>query len=138
MAPIQSNCTGNTSAAVTIDNVNSFYLTSLRVVNGFATGAASTTANRRIAGESKLEQSDANHHGGLFPNPETVVIRPRASSSVCGMGGAAASGSMIEDNICDMNDPNSANNLEFVRSATDTISGIAFQNNLHYTTSNPE
>lgn len=53
-------------------------------------------------------------------------------------GGAAASGSMIEDNICDMNDPNSANNVEFVRTATNTISGIAFQNNLYYTTSNPE
>ncbi len=53
-------------------------------------------------------------------------------------GGAAATGSMIEDNICYMNDPNSANNVEFVRTASNSISGITFQNNLYYTTSNPE
>lgn len=44
MATIQSGCTGNFSAAVIADNVNGFYLNGLKIVNGFATGAGSSTA----------------------------------------------------------------------------------------------
>lgn len=56
-------------------------------------------------------------------------------------GGAFASGSMIKDNICYMNNPNSSQNVEFVRTAGDAISGsLPFASNLYYspTSNHPE
>ena len=54
-AIIQSNCTGNTSAAVTADNVSGFQLANVKVVNGGATAAgvllenqSSTTATQTV------------------------------------------------------------------------------------------
>jgi hypothetical protein len=49
------------------------------------------------------------------------------------VAGSFASGSMIDDNICYMNNPNSSQNVEFVRTAGNTISGgLQFMNNLYY------
>lgn len=51
--------------------------------------------------------------------------------------GTFASGSMIEDNICYMANPNSANNVEFLRDGN-VQTGLTFSNNLYYTPYNPQ
>lgn len=51
--------------------------------------------------------------------------------------GTFASGSMIENNICYMANPNSSNNVEFLRDVN-TISGLTLSNNLYYTPNNPQ
>lgn len=72
--------------------------------------------------------------------PESANTSDPAACFFFGLwnGGGAANGSLIEDNICYMNNPNSANNVEFVRTLSNPISGVTFQNNLYYTTNNPE
>lgn len=51
--------------------------------------------------------------------------------------GAFASGSMFQDNICYMANPNSAGNVEFIRD-NNTMTGLTFSNNLYYTTNTPQ
>lgn len=51
--------------------------------------------------------------------------------------GTFAAGSMFQDNICSMANPNSAGNVEFVRDIN-TMSGLNFSNNLYYTPNSPQ
>ena len=100
MATIQSGCTGNTSAAVIADNVNGFYLNELKIVNGFATGASSSTA---IGVLLENQSSSSPTQTVVVENSEITGFAPPSGSNNTG-GDIVIIGFAITGNNGPLND----------------------------------
>ena len=106
VATIQSNCTGNTSAAVTVDNINGFYLNGLKVVNGFATGASSSTA---IGVLLENQGSNTPTQTLVVENSEVTGFAPPSGSKAIG-GEIIVLGYAMNGNNGPLNDVEILNN----------------------------
>ncbi|WP_030355631.1 right-handed parallel beta-helix repeat-containing protein [Streptomyces scopuliridis] len=68
-ATIQSNCTGNSSAAVTADNVSGFQLNNMKLVNGGTTAAGVLLQNQKSSTATKgLVVADSDISGFATPS----------------------------------------------------------------------
>jgi hypothetical protein len=106
MATIQSGCTGNTSAAVIADNVNGFYLNGLKIVNGFATGASSSTASGVLI---ENQSSNLPTQTVVVENSEITGFAPPSGSSNTG-GDIVIIGDAMNGNNGPLNDIQILNN----------------------------
>ncbi|WP_020577041.1 right-handed parallel beta-helix repeat-containing protein [Actinopolymorpha alba] len=75
-ATIQSDCTGNTSAAITADDVSGFHLNNIKVVNGSTTAAGVLLENTTSSTPTKTLKVTSSDISGFGP--------PAGSTSVFG------------------------------------------------------